>query len=1542
MMTNFTFSGPGRILSGLLLTLFFSVTLYGQVANYTFSQSNVTYTLLTSPTTLHATNWNDEVAAVTIPFTFIFNGVGYNAASVNSNGYLTFGGSASLTTAFNPISATRAYAGAISGFGRDLINNGAAILQGIEGVTPNRIFVIQWNNARRYNGGAVSGDILNFQIRLYETSNKVEVRYGTNSASSTSDAIQGQVGLRGATNGDISNLSDLNNNNTAWAALSQGTSNDDNVNFKSTVVPASGLTFTWTPSSTPNVSATTLAGFGNVCLSAVAGPNTFTLTGSNLTGNITIGELTGFTYSTSAGGAYTSTLTLTPTSGALSQTIHVRFTPTAVQSYNGNIPLTGGGLSSAVTFATSGSGINSRPTVSANGTPGSLTPSSAVISGSTINAIGCSPVTGYGVKYSTTLNFNPVTTGTAVPGAGLVSGPGSFNTTLSGLAANTVYYYRAYATNSGGTTYSGTQGSFTTSCAIVNTFPYTMSFDLSAPCWTVSTGTYRWGYAGSSVDISAPHLGNGFIYKPYQTSTEFLYSPAMDLSSLGANQAQINVWIFRHEFTVAADQITFKINTTNSNVGATSLQSFPILAASAPTVPTSGWYNYNFDIPTSWNNAGIIYIVIEGQTTGGLSSYDIGIDQFVVEQKPAEISINSTTPGPICESSSTTLSATSSASYLYTWSPAAGLNTTTGSTVVATPASTTVYTVTGNNGTFTTTKSVTVNVKPAPTALGIAETRVSSGGVGDCDLEYVKLDAVGGTVAKTILAEDFEGTFTGWTEENYSVGGTIPNATWVVASSPYNGLQTISNGSHFAISDSDRQGFPGLSGYTLTYLNAPVIDSRNMKSLSLSFDQFFRSDNSSDYASLLVSTDNVTWTYLSTYLTTQGTPTSFKNTTIDLSAYINQPTVYLSFEYYGEYAYYWAIDNVTIAGSVQEITWSPTSGLYTDATLEVPIGTGYYSSVFAAPEVSTAYTASASIGTCSKTAATSPIIRTKKNFTGADAANPTHWSVSQNWSLNAVPTLDKCVTIPSGKSVVVNIPTAEAKSIKVGQGAKLTILKDQVLTVKETFTNAAAEGDVIIESDGSLRQLNDIITVPNSGSITARREITVKDNNQYNYLISPLIGSNLKTNLYEHQTTGVLSSSVYTLYHNEANNKFYSSTGAYIQGRSLAVKEPAASIVPAGGKINAHFIGVPMNGPFTYTLANSSTVDTGYNLIGNPYPSNIDLDKFYNLKSNKDIISATFYFWDNTVNTETIQWGNEYDGAAYAIFNAVAGGEGTGLVAGSLASNSIAGTKEPTKVVKPGQGFMVRSISPTNKTIDFSNDIRIAELGNVFFGKNGVQYAEDDRFYLKLTTPSGVVTQTATVYFDEGNTGFSQDDSEMNGTPSDVIYTFIGERKAVINGRAPFSDSDVIPIGSRHFAPGLYTIEIARKEGVFATGQNIYLRDNQTGTITNLSEGAYTFIAQAGESMGRFEIVYKPGGVLATDATVKEDVLVYRDGQDFVVKAQRDPVSSVEIFDAAGRMVRRVESNSTVERLDFSAIVNGTYILKIDQKGKITVKKVIK
>lgn len=92
--------------------------------------------------------------------------------------------------------------------------------------------------------------------------------------------------------------------------------------------------------------ATPLSPFGDVCINSTSGPNSFLINGSNLsTADVTIGALDGYTFSTTAGGTYTPTLSITQPGGGFSQTVFVNFTPTAVQSYSGNIPVAGGGVS---------------------------------------------------------------------------------------------------------------------------------------------------------------------------------------------------------------------------------------------------------------------------------------------------------------------------------------------------------------------------------------------------------------------------------------------------------------------------------------------------------------------------------------------------------------------------------------------------------------------------------------------------------------------------------------------------------------------------------------------------------------------------------------------------------------------------------------------------------------------------------------------------------------------------------------------------------------------------------------------------------------------------------------------------------------------------------------------------------------------------------------------------------------------------------------------------------------------------------------------
>ncbi|HEX7846207.1 MAG TPA: hypothetical protein VF476_10445, partial [Chitinophagaceae bacterium] len=222
------------------------------------------------------------------------------------------------------------------------------------------------------------------------------------------------------------------------------------------------LSFT-TASPNPNITTTSLTGFGNVCTGAIGGPNSFTINGTNLTTtDINVGPLAGFVFSTTSGGAYTSSLILPQPGGTYSQTIYVEFLPTAVQSYNGNIPVNGGGISAAVNVAATGAGVNSTATVT-TGASSAITTTTATLAGN-VSSNGCSPLLSYGIEFSTANGFANGT-GTQRPSTNITGG--NFSSGLTGLAPSTTYYYKAYAVNGGGTAY-GAQQSFTTVSPVLN------------------------------------------------------------------------------------------------------------------------------------------------------------------------------------------------------------------------------------------------------------------------------------------------------------------------------------------------------------------------------------------------------------------------------------------------------------------------------------------------------------------------------------------------------------------------------------------------------------------------------------------------------------------------------------------------------------------------------------------------------------------------------------------------------------------------------------------------------------------------------------------------------------------------------------------------------------------------------------------------------------------------------------------------------------------------------------------------------------------
>ena len=224
------------------LLLFLNFQLTAQVRNYTF-QDTITGFNPISGGTQHGSATVDDASysGLSIGFSFLFNGQTYTKISINSNGYIAFG--SSIVETYNPISDPDGTANIVSALTYDLKgqSNGELRSQSI-GTAPNRVFVVQWLNFKRYG---FNGDSLDFQIRLSESTNKIDIVYGRCELAGYTNSIDNlfEVGLRGYSNTDFSNRKIGNSDN--WSNSKNGTNNSDRCRITSSISPPPGLSYSW-------------------------------------------------------------------------------------------------------------------------------------------------------------------------------------------------------------------------------------------------------------------------------------------------------------------------------------------------------------------------------------------------------------------------------------------------------------------------------------------------------------------------------------------------------------------------------------------------------------------------------------------------------------------------------------------------------------------------------------------------------------------------------------------------------------------------------------------------------------------------------------------------------------------------------------------------------------------------------------------------------------------------------------------------------------------------------------------------------------------------------------------------------------------------------------------------------------------------------------------------------------------------------------------------------------------------------------------------
>lgn len=473
-----------------------------------------------------------------------------------------------------------------------------------------------------------------------------------------------------------------------------------------------------------------------------------------------------------------------------------------------------------------------------------------------------------------------------------------------------------------------------------------------------------------------------------------------------------------------------------------------------------------------------------------------------------------------------------------------------------------------------------------------------------------------------------------------------------------------------------------------------------------------------------------------------------------------------------------------------------------------------------------------------------------------------------------------------------------AGDVTVPTGTDLTV-NGQILST--------GEGEFIVENNANLLQSGDFNT--NVGPITVKRDASMR-RLEYVYWSSPVAGQELQS-----FSPMTLANRFYEI--DETTNSFAPANplNAFATAKGYAVRAPNDFLdAPAAPQLfNGSFSGIPNNGEYTIPVTNTPGTGLGFNLIGNPYPSPIDAQLFLNANAH----IGTLYFWTH----QNFEGG----GVNYAMFN------GTGEAA-------AVGGEAPNGFIQTGQGFLVYAGSSANAI--FTNAMRTGDNTGQFFRNSN---SEKHRIWIDLAHEGQSVNQALIGYIENAT---DNADLQYDGIffPSEAsrITSLIGSQEFGIQGKAlPFVNSDIVPLGFTASANGNYSISINDVDGLFADGQDIFIRDNMTGTVHNLQD-AYTFASAAGTFNNRFEILYQFSPLGIDDTVINDNnVVVYKQNGQLNINTGNNLMDAVKVFDVRGRMIyenNKVNASSTSFGMNASQQM---LVVQITANGKTVSKKVV-
>ncbi len=322
--------------------------------------------------------------------------------------------------------------------------------------------------------------------------------------------------------------------------------------------------------------------------------------------------------------------------------------------------------------------------------------------------------------------------------------------------------------------------------------------------------------------------------------------------------------------------------------------------------------------------------------------------------------------------------------------------------------------------------------------------------------------------------------------------------------------------------------------------------------------------------------------------------------------------------------------------------------------------------------------------------------------------------------------------------------------------------------------------------------------------------------------------------------------------------------------------------------------------PVTCTDGIGWTGRQGYNLLGNPYQSYLDFEKFIEgnsgLWNESDTYAETYAVYDPEKDA-WLQYGNNASAEALAA----------------------------SRYINMHQGFFIQT-SKNNVNATFTNAMRTNTKGNGFRG--------NENHYPLVNF---------TLTDDEGNKDIAV--LEVSRPENDgAKKIFVSTSKGRLSLRHDNEDFAILFRDMQSGSQPLYFE--AKEDGTFTLSWNtananfssLTLVDNLTGVKYDmLANDSYTFQGSMSDYRSRFKVVFGAFTDVEENEEVVTDNFAFFDGSDWVVNGQ----GQLTVTDMTGRTVYTSNLTNDQNRVSLNGVANGIYLMRVANGQNVNVQKII-